>query len=66
MRAETGHSMLIQVHQMVTISNLPFSDEPRQNSYDYRYLYVSLPQRDSCNNIMLPYILVILFCNMKR
>ena len=50
MSAETGHSMLIQVHQMVTISNLPLSDKPRQKLYDYRYLYVSLLQRDSCNN----------------
>ena len=42
MNAETGHTMLIQVLRRVTISNLPFSDEPRHKSYDYRCLYVSL------------------------
>ena len=66
MSAETGHSMLIQVHQMLTVSNLPFSDEPNQKSYDYRYLYVSLSQRDSCNNIMLPCILTILFLQHEK
>lgn len=60
MSSETGHSMLVQIHQMVTFNNIPFSAEPVERIYDCRHTYVSLPQRD-CNNIMLPYVLAILF-----
>ena len=59
MSFETGHSALIHIHQYVMVSNQLYGKDV-QRMYDHRHLFLSMPQRDSCNNIMIAYVITIL------
>ena len=59
MSFETGHSVLIHIHQYVMVSNQLYGKDVHK-TYDHRHLLLSMPQRDSCNNIMIAYMIAIL------
>ena len=56
---KTGHSVLIHIHQPVMVSNQLYGKDVHK-MYDHRHLLLSMPQRNSCNNIMIPYVIAIL------
>ena len=59
MSFETRHSVLIHIHQYVMVSNQLYGKDVHK-MYDHRHLFLSMPQRDSCNNIMIAYVIAIL------
>ena len=59
MSSETGHSVLIHIHQPTMVTNQLCSKYVHK-MYDHRHLLVSMPQRDSSNNIMIAYVIAIL------
>ena len=59
MSFETGHNVLIHIHQPVMVSNQLYGKDAHK-MYGHRHLFLSMPQRDSCNNIMISYVIAIL------
>ena len=51
--------LCLYIHQYVMVSNQLYGKDVHK-MYDHRHLFLSMPQRDSYNNIMIAYVIAIL------